>query len=646
MRLKTCITALIVWLSASGIQSVFAQQAAKIPRVLILLDGSSSMNEEWSKGKSRFREAGHFILALIDSMHRANASVEFGLRVFGHQYPAQQKNCYDTKKEIMFSRWSRDQMQTRLESLHGYGVSPIAFSLSEAAEQDFENENKYAYSIVLVTDGGESCDGDICKVVHNLLQRKIFFRPYIVSLVDYAPLRELYACLGTFLTVSKEAEVPVTVDKIVDAHREGFERAKTGTTRPVFYRDSMPEVKTTPVIPPKDTTPVAVKVPARDNRVIRQLRIPVRLKVFMAVTVEVHQPEKLPVPPFVMSAWTPDPVPAAPVIAPVPVKTPEPVPVRKKEKTITRLKLADRKALKTLILVMPSPKKLPVPPFVLSKQPEITKAPEIPVVKKSNPSPANDTKTTPYTIEKTPAAETLLEVYFTDGNGKYYASSPQILLTDPASGKVAHKFYRTVDPGGNPDPQKLPAGTYNLSVAGSDRTFLRDVVINANSSNKVIITVTNGSLQFAYTGKNAKKPVDKYFAIVKRNFEPLPVVKQRCDTQLLYPPGNYHIEVNTLPPTVYSVDLSFGVTVMLPVAEPGTLVFSNTDNLGKVRLFYPLGDKFVQFHSINITGDASRQQAELKPGIYQVYYSLGPGLPEKVLTFHIRSNEAVNIELK
>ena len=162
---------------------------AKIPRVLILLDGSSSMRDDWAPGKTRFQQAGKFIIQLIDSLSQANEQVQFGLRVFGHQYPAQDKNCFDTKREIMFARDNTVQMQARLEALRGYGVSPIAYSLSEAAMEDFENEAKYAYSIILVTDGGESCGGDICKVVNDLLQRKIFFRLIFLACLTFPQLR-------------------------------------------------------------------------------------------------------------------------------------------------------------------------------------------------------------------------------------------------------------------------------------------------------------------------------------------------------------------------------------------------------------------------------------------------------------------------
>lgn len=667
----------------------FAQQndGSKIPRVLILLDGSSSMSEDWAPGKTRFQQAGKFILSLIDSLSQANSEVQFGLRVFGHQYPAQDKNCFDTKREIMFARDNTVQMEARLEALRGYGVSPIAYSLSEAAMEDFENEAKYAYSIILVTDGGESCGGDICKVVNDLLQRKIFFRPYIVSLVDYAPLKELYNCLGTFLTVSKEPEMPKTISVITNAHREGFVRAKTGKVIavmpeqkkqdtilvPFTVKKEEPPKKTEepkkPVVVPKNDTVAVIpekpkEIPkpvlqVRDKRTIALLRLKTKLKVYKTIVIDPPNPRLMVVPPFQMS--TIGDAPKVEIVTPPPPPQP-----RKQEKVFKPLRFSKRKPLQSVLVVIPTPKKLVVPPFVLSKfepivaansdtivipitiRKEVTKPVVKPVVKpviNTTAKPAVKKEETPFVVEKTPSAETEVEVFFTDGNGKFYSTTPQILLSDPKTGNDVHTFYRTVNPDGNPDPIKVQSGSFNLSVVGSDRTFLKGVEIEPNMKNKIVITVGMGSLQFVWKTGDPKKPVDKYQAQVKRNFVPQPMVQQDCDTVLPYPPGNYHIEVNTLPVSVRSVDLAFGAVVIIPIDVPGTIQFTNTNPLGKVTLYYPLGDRYVQFYKMDINGNPALQSVEVKPGPYEVHYSLSPGLPEKVFKFQIKSNETVVAEL-
>jgi hypothetical protein len=671
---------------------------SKTPRVLILLDGSSSMSEDWLPGKTRFQQAGKFILQLIDSLSQANEQVQFGLRVFGHQYPAQDKNCYDTKREIMFARDNTVQMQARLEALRGYGVSPIAYSLSEAAMEDFENETKYAYSIILVTDGGESCGGDICKVVNDLLQRKIFFRPYIVSLLDYAPLKDLYNCLGTFLTVSKESEAPPVIGKITEAHREGFDRAKTGKiisvmpdykkpdtiTIPItIKKEELPKKPIEPAPPVNKETVVAIKpkeepkkpealitkpaeppLQVRDRRVLETLKLKTKLKVYKTIVVDPPSPQYKAVAPFQMSNISDAPKIEVVVPPPAPKVI---VPERKLEKEFKALKFSKRKPVQSFLVVMPTPKKLQVPPMELSPfEPIALVIPDtivIPItIKKEEPRPVVKPtvkpsittavkpilkkEETPYVVEKTPAAETQVEIFFTDGNGKFYATTPQILLSDPQTGKDVHTFYRTVNAEGNPDAVKAPTGSFNLSVVGSDRTFLKGVEIAPNMKNKIVITVGMGSLQFVWKTGNKKRPVSKYFAQVKRNFVPQPMIEQRCDTILPYPPGNYHVEINTMPVSVRSLDLNFGEIKELGIDVPGTVRFTNTNSLGKVSLYYPLGDRYVQFWQMNITGNPSSQVLELKPGPYEAHYSLAPGLPEKVFKFQIKSDETVLIELQ
>lgn len=683
--------------------------SSKKPRVLFLLDGSSSMAENWNDGKSRFQQAGKFILGLVDSLSEANSEVEFGLRVFGHQYPSQEKNCYDTKLEIKFSRYNRTQMEARLEALHGYGVSPIAFSLTEAANEDFENESKYAYSIILVTDGGESCGGDICKVANDLLRRKIFFRPYIVSLVDfdYAPLKELYKCLGTFLTVSIQPQMAPVISKIVDAHREGFVRAKTGKVISVLPEEKKPEPKVvrepageiiipitykinpvtgektivpnntkeepkkpeprrgdsiinmpakpkaeskkTEIVQPEKVAEPKVILQVRDKRIIQPLRVNTQPRTFKTIEYTPPRPKFLQVPPFILSAI--GDAPPAPVIL-----------VRKKEAIVPALAAAKKKNFKSFIQIIPQPKALAVPPFQLIAiapppvvVPETTAvAPVIKPVVKPIIKPAEKPIIKPvvkkteneYVIEKTAAQETLVEIYFTDGNGKFYSTTPEILLSDPVTNKSVKQFYRTVNPEGNPDAAKVPAGSFNLSVVGSDKTFLKAIEIAPNMKNKIVITVSSGSLQFVWKGAGDKKPVDKYYAVVKRNFVPQPVVKQRCDTVLPYPPGNYHIEINTLPPSTRSTDLTFGSTVIIPVDRPGTIQITNTNAMGKANFYYQHGDRFSQFHAMNITGNPASQNVEVLPGIYEVHYAVAPGLPEKTLVFYVVSNETKLIELK
>ncbi len=188
-------------------------------RILILLDESSSMLQNWTGGREKIKVANDIILKLMDSVYSVNSNVEFSLRVFGNQYTVPEHNCTDTRSEVPFSKFNKTQMEFRLEDLHPLGVTCIAYSLSEAADKDLIDDIHYAYSIVLITDGGESCNGDICGVMAKLTRNKVFFKPYILSLEDLPELKSEYSCMGNYLTVTKNGDISRAVGAIVESYR-------------------------------------------------------------------------------------------------------------------------------------------------------------------------------------------------------------------------------------------------------------------------------------------------------------------------------------------------------------------------------------------------------------------------------------------
>ena len=82
MRLRKLILVFIAVLFA---YHSFAQNKDELTqsRILILLDGSSSMIHKWAEGKEKFKAAGDLIDKLMDSVYKVNDQVEFSLRVFG-----------------------------------------------------------------------------------------------------------------------------------------------------------------------------------------------------------------------------------------------------------------------------------------------------------------------------------------------------------------------------------------------------------------------------------------------------------------------------------------------------------------------------------------------------------------------------------
>ncbi|MBS1587765.1 MAG: VWA domain-containing protein [Bacteroidetes bacterium] len=196
-----------------------AQSDRKQPRILIVLDESSSMSLSWVQNKQRVAAAKELILSIMDSVYSVNPNVEFALRAFGEQYNVRDNNCSDSKLEVSFSKNNKTQMLLRLDDLHPLGVTPIAYSLRQAADNDMADQLLYYYGLILITDGEESCNGNLCDVMKNFVNSKINYKPYIINLSNELKLKDVYDCMGNYLQATKPEDIPKTAGIIKERFR-------------------------------------------------------------------------------------------------------------------------------------------------------------------------------------------------------------------------------------------------------------------------------------------------------------------------------------------------------------------------------------------------------------------------------------------
>lgn len=135
---------------------------------------------EWHNGESRIDIAKRILTRLVDSL-RSNESLELALRVYGHRYVRQSNNCHDTKLEVPFGIKNHDRIIQKLQEIVPKGVTPITYSLQQAA-LDFPANQGYRNILILITDGIESCQGDPCATSIELQRKGIFLRPFIIGL--------------------------------------------------------------------------------------------------------------------------------------------------------------------------------------------------------------------------------------------------------------------------------------------------------------------------------------------------------------------------------------------------------------------------------------------------------------------------------
>lgn len=171
-------------------------------RILFIVDASGSMKSEW-KGKNKWEVAKRLITKTIDSIEKVDRNVEFAVRLFGHQFPKEEDNCEDTKLEVSFRKYNGVNITNKLNKITPQGHTPIAFSIYSCLN-DFPLDPNAKNSIVLVTDGMEDCDGDICALGLQLEQKRITMKPFIIGMGLKEEEKGMFDCIGTYYDAADE----------------------------------------------------------------------------------------------------------------------------------------------------------------------------------------------------------------------------------------------------------------------------------------------------------------------------------------------------------------------------------------------------------------------------------------------------------
>jgi Ca-activated chloride channel family protein len=186
------------------------------------------MKGEW-QGTSKFELSKQIIIHTVDSISKLNSRVEFALRVFGHQFPRAANNCNDTKLEVSFSRNNLSELEKRLNTIRPQGQTLISFTLLQCIA-DFPADSASNNSIVLITDGVETCPDDICSITSKMEAKGIILKPFIVGLGLPDTLKKKFECAGLFYDVQNE-------DMFSNVMRVVISRALNATTSQINLLD-------------------------------------------------------------------------------------------------------------------------------------------------------------------------------------------------------------------------------------------------------------------------------------------------------------------------------------------------------------------------------------------------------------------------
>jgi len=210
-------------------QNKVQQKIPEKTRILFLLDGSGSMLENWSRpNQPKVNIAKRILTQIIDSL-KQNNRLELALRIYGHRSPKEINNCKDTWLEVPFKAKNHDLIIQKINEIKPKGVTPIAYSLLESAKDFPANNAGYRNIIILITDGIESCGGDVCAISRELQKKGVFLRPYIIGLGMKA--EKTLECAGKFI----DADTP---GKFHDVLNHAIESSFAKTTVSIELLDA------------------------------------------------------------------------------------------------------------------------------------------------------------------------------------------------------------------------------------------------------------------------------------------------------------------------------------------------------------------------------------------------------------------------
>jgi len=181
-------------------------------RILFVLDASGSMAARWQEN-SRWEVAIRLLSNIMDTLANRE-KVEVALRVYGHQTSRDGGDCKDTKLEVPFNKDSALRIKQRLKGIKPLGNTPIAYSLSQSAN-DFPADPFGRNVLILITDGLENCSGDPCQVSYQLQKQHIFLKPFVIGLGLDATMRDAFNCVGTYYDAEQEAAFNKALNMVV-----------------------------------------------------------------------------------------------------------------------------------------------------------------------------------------------------------------------------------------------------------------------------------------------------------------------------------------------------------------------------------------------------------------------------------------------
>lgn len=204
---------LIVLLLTVFATAAVAQQPDKT-RLLLIMDCSNSMWDHW-QSNSKIKVTQQVLLSFLDSISKQH-DVDVALRVFGHL----NKEQFGTRLEVPFGEDNIYRLQSKIKTLVPQGGCTAAAALTDALS-DFPATGSSRNLILIITDGMDDCDAEICDVARQVQLSGVVVQTFVLCIgngsASYA------SCAGSVFPVPREEEFSKT---LYDIFRLSGKKAK------------------------------------------------------------------------------------------------------------------------------------------------------------------------------------------------------------------------------------------------------------------------------------------------------------------------------------------------------------------------------------------------------------------------------------
>ena len=212
--------------------------------VLIVFDASSSM-EDKIRGETKIHIAKRVLENVIT---KADLGINIGLRVYGASNPTGNHyiDCSDSRLLVLPGTNNRRTIISEIYKILPRGFTPITYSLSQAVQDLIPYRGEK--SIILISDGLETCEGDPCQLAQSLVNSGINLKIDVVGfgVKDDWAAQEQLMCIalntkGRYFSAENDSELTKGLS-------ESINKSVTGRIITMVSDENLPTLKPEKII--------------------------------------------------------------------------------------------------------------------------------------------------------------------------------------------------------------------------------------------------------------------------------------------------------------------------------------------------------------------------------------------------------------